>query len=291
LIKKVALTLSLIAFLLPAHRTTAHPAKHQHFKITQDKDKKLQNTLNNIIYKMHLDKIVKSNRLAITIVDITDPKPRMAGVNGNEMIYAASLPKIAILLAAFEKIESGGLSIHEVKPLLIKMIRNSSNSAATKVMNMVGEGYVNEVLTSNKYRLYDKNLNGGLWVGKKYDKEKAFRRDPLHNISHGATTFQIARFFNMLSKGELVSRKASKEMLAILSHPGIKHKFVKGLDGSGAVIFRKSGTWRKFHADGAIIKHSGKVYIAAAIIEDDNGGAILTKLIKKIDSAILNDKS
>jgi beta-lactamase class A len=44
----------------------------------------------------------------VVLVDITDHDcPRLAYANPNHMIYAASLPKIAMLLGAFERINRG----------------------------------------------------------------------------------------------------------------------------------------------------------------------------------------
>ena len=48
--------------------------------------------------------------MAISLVDLSDlGNAEFADVNGNEMMYAASLPKIAILLAAMDAIEKGEL--------------------------------------------------------------------------------------------------------------------------------------------------------------------------------------
>ena len=82
---------------------------------------------------------------------------------------------------------------------LTRMIRNSSNSAATEILQRVGMDYLAELLQSPRYRLYDPERNGGLWVGKAYGKTPAWKRDPLHNLSHGATALQVARF--LLSAG------------------------------------------------------------------------------------------
>ena len=41
----------------------------------------------------------------------------------------------------------------------------------------------------------------GLWVGKPYGKAAAYRRDPVAHLSHGATAFQVARFYFMLDRG------------------------------------------------------------------------------------------
>ncbi|MGB5749702.1 MAG: hypothetical protein WBM69_22190 [Desulfobacterales bacterium] len=54
--------------------------------------------------------LAKAKKVGIAIADITDPRrPRVAAVNGDLMLYAASLPKIAILLGAFVQIERGKL--------------------------------------------------------------------------------------------------------------------------------------------------------------------------------------
>jgi len=169
------------------------------------------------------------------------------------------------------------------------MIRYSSNEAASRAIQTVGFDYISKVLTSAKYRLYDPAQNGGLWLGKAYGGPSDYwKRDPLHSLSHGATTLQVARFFMMLEEGRLVSPEYSAEMKEILGNPGIHHKFVKGLDGTGSEIYRKSGTWSKYHADGALIKHGGKTYIAVALMEDQRGAEIFPRLIQKLDALIVN---
>jgi beta-lactamase class A len=48
---------------------------------------------------------VENKKAAFVVVDITDLQhPKVAGVNSDVMLYAASMPKIAILLGAFVKI-------------------------------------------------------------------------------------------------------------------------------------------------------------------------------------------
>src|SRR5687768_12048960 len=52
--------------------------------------------------------LAKNKTLNIGIVDMHDPlNARFAAINGNNMVYAASLPKIAVLLAGQEAIEQG----------------------------------------------------------------------------------------------------------------------------------------------------------------------------------------
>jgi len=253
-------------------------------------DQSLQKGLEASLTALNLGQAVRNKSLCVALVDITDPdSPRLASVNGNDMMYAASLPKIAILFGAFERIERGELTLtSDLREKLTRMIRNSSNQAATEMLNLVGKDYLARLLESPRYRLYDPTLNGGLWIGKDYGKSSAWKRDPLHNLSHGATAFQVARFYYLLETGNLVSPAMSREMKEILGQPAIHHKFVKGLEQAGrnAKIYRKSGTWQNFHADSGIIEHGGHRYIAVALAQDPAAEQWLSKLIVSLDDLI-----
>lgn len=258
--------------------------------LTETCDPRLQKALYQSLVSLNLDKAVKRKELSIVLVDITDPSfPRMAYVNPNEMMYAASLPKIAILLGAFERISDGKMTLDAAtRAKLVQMIRNSSNHAATEILNRVGKAYLAALLQSPRYRLYDPERNGGLWVGKEYSKSGTWKRDPLHNLSHGATALQVARFYYLLQTGRLVSPELSREMKTILGNPAIEHKFVKGLKSvhPESRIYRKSGTWRQYHSDSAIIEHDGRRYIAVALAKNPQGGKWLTDLIVAMDKLI-----
>ena len=277
-----------LGFSLAVQAVTPNPLVPP-LRATQDPG--LQAKLESRIRHLKLEAAVRRGQLAIALVDVTDPQhPSLAQVNGDDMVYAASLPKIAILLAAFERIHEGELELNtENRDLMVKMIRYSSNTAATELIQRVGRDYINKLLASPKYRLYDERYNGGLWVGKEYARGVAYKRDPLHNLSHGATAFQVARFYYLLETGQLVSPALSREMKQMLGDPGIHHKFVKGLMQSSpeAQIFRKSGTWRTWHADSAIVEHAGRTYIAVALAQSPAGGRWLTDLIGELDTIIL----
>ncbi len=254
-------------------------------------DPALQKALERLVADLDMDGAVHSKHLSVALVDITRPHaPRMATLNGDTMMYAASLPKIAILLGAFDRIQKGDLPFdRETKETLTRMIRNSSNSCATEMLNRVGKDYLADLLQSRRYRLYDPRFNGGLWVGKEYGKSPAFRRDPMYNLSHGATAIQTARFYYMLETGRLVSPELSRKMKKILGKPAICHKFVKGLTAErpGSKIFRKSGTWRSYHADSAIVERDGRKYIAVALAHRAGAGAEwFPRLIVGLDDLI-----
>jgi beta-lactamase class A len=253
-------------------------------------DPRLQKALAMHLSSLNLNQAAERKLLSVVLVDITDTSsPRMAYVNPNEMMYAASLPKIAILLGAFEKIANGEMALDdEILEKLKLMIRNSCNTAATEILHRVGMAYLAELLQSPRYRLYDPQKNGGLWVGKDYAKVPAWKRDPLHDLSHGATAFQVARFYYLLETGQLVSPEFSRLMKSILADPAIEHKFVKGLKEiqPDSEIYRKSGTWGPYHSDSAIVEHDGRRYIAVALANSAQGERWLQKLIVALDDII-----
>jgi len=280
---------------LRGHKAPSHKVANSekiHPLIRQQASPKMQRMLEHHIASLHLTGATHDGRLAVALVDVTNPTaPKMAQINGDEMMYAASMPKIAILLAAFERIADGKLPLNDsLRKTMTNMIRYSSNAAASEMIRKVGGDYINTVMASPKYKLYDPEHNGGLWVGKEYGHGHAFHRDPLHHLSHGATALQTARYYYMLETGQLVSPKLSHEMKGILSKSGISHKFVKGLEArhyGDLKMYRKSGTWRTYHADSALIEHGGRRYIAVALAKDPRGGEWMKKLIREMDSIIV----
>ena len=280
----MALLIVCLLAVFPAIAGTQYPELRDRF------DPDLQKGLERTLERLGLSSAVRRKHLSVALVDVTDlERPRLAAVNGDEMIYAASLPKIAILLGAFVEIERGDMVLDDsTRSALTDMIRVSSNSAATSMLRRVGKPRLAEILQSNRYRLYDPAFNGGLWVGKDYGKTPAWRRDPLHNLSHGATAIQTARFYYLLETNQLVSPDLSREMKEMLSKPAIRHKFVKGLEARpGARIFRKSGSWKRWHSDSALVERAGHKYIVVALAQHRKGGQWMSQLIGSMDDLIV----
>jgi beta-lactamase class A len=257
------------------------PAEPRTAELRDAGDPALQRGLERVVRDLGLDGEVRARRLSLAIVDVTDPSaPRLAMLNGDEMVYAASLPKVAILLGACVEAEAGRLPLDESRrAAMVNMIRHSSNEDATRVLRWVGEQRLLEILQSERFRFYESNGAGGLWVGKAYGGEGAYRRDPLRNLSHGATAYQVARLYHELATGRLLSPAFAEVMKDALSRPGIRHKFVKGLESRpGVTIYRKSGTWRDHHADSALVEHGRHRYVLVGLAEHAQGGDWLARL-------------
>lgn len=257
--------------------------------------------LHDAAFQSKLDRVITRNRkwsrlvangkMSIGLVDLRDPmNARFADINGEHMMYAASLPKIAILLAAMDALEKGEL---ERTPAITSdmklMISRSDNAASTRMMDRLGYEKIASVLQDPRYELYDPSHGGGLWVGKRYAKSGVRRPDPLAGISHGATATQVARYYYLLAYGQLVSRERSEEMLGILTDPALHHKFVNTLDtiAPRAQLFRKSGSWRTYHSDSVLVwGPEWRRYILVALIDDEDGEKILRQLVLEVDALL-----
>lgn len=235
--------------------------------------------------------LVRSKRMAVCVVDLNGDPPKFARVNGNQMMYAASLPKIAILLAVHAAFEDGSVQETDaIKKDLGDMIRVSDNHAATRMFDLVGMEKIQEVLRDPNNGLYDKSRGGGLWVGKRYAKDGPRKGDPLYGISHGATATQVCRFFYLLSSGRLINAQRSEQMLEYLVDPRLHHKFMSQIDERApmATVYRKSGTWRRWHADAVMVNGiRWRNYILVALVESENGEQAIRQLLPAMEELII----
>ncbi|MFD2100515.1 serine hydrolase [Flagellimonas iocasae] len=236
--------------------------------------------------------LISQKKMAIGIVDLSNPENvRFARINGNYMMYAASLPKIAILLSAMDAIEKGELlETAEVKKDMRLMISKSDNAASTRMIDRIGYAKIESVMTDPKYAFYDEDNGGGLWVGKRYGGGGDTNREPLKQLSHAASVTQVCRFYYLLANGKLVNEKRSKQMLNIMENPELHHKFVNTLDiiAPTARLFRKSGSWKTYHSDSILVwgRDSNRRYILVALVDDPDGEQIIRNLVKPVEKVL-----
>ncbi len=283
--KKLAFGLLLASAAAAAAETDWQPLYN---RVDPDLQKSLEQRLaQNPEWK----RLVARKKLAVGLVDLSGDTPRFARVNGNQMMYAASLPKIAILVAAYASFEDGSLAeTEEVHKDLGDMIRVSSNPAATRLIDRIGMKKIQAVLRDPKIGFYDEKRGGGLWVGKRYASAGPRVGDPMFNISHGATATQVCRFFYLLASGRLINEKRSAQMLEDLSDPRLHHKFVSQIEDRApdAELFRKSGTWKQWHSDAIMVRGSRwRDYILVGLVESENGEAVLRQLLPAVEELIV----
>ncbi len=256
----------------------------------------LQELLSQEISKNPLWKrLVKANKMSIGIVDLSDIENiEYAGINDEFMMYAASLPKIAILLAAMDAIENGTLKdTKEVRKDMRLMISKSNNAASTRMIDRVGYEQIEKVLRSDQLKLYDEEVGGGLWVGKRYAAGGRRYPEPLKGLSHAATARQVCSFYYQLAMGNLVSTERSEEMLEIMKDPALHHKFVNTLDkiAPKADLYRKSGSWKNWHSDSVLVWGPERKYILVALIDDSHGEQIVRDLVIPLEKAMKKSRA
>jgi beta-lactamase class A len=202
--------------------------------------------------------------------------------------YAASVPKIGILLAYFALRPAAVTNLSaETRRELGLMVKVSDNELAAKFSRELGLREIQQVL--NAHQLYDLNHGGGLWVGKHYGPGSERYGDPVGNNSHAATVRQLLRYFLWLELRQLISPVASRTMREIFESPEIPHannKFVKGLAGRDLQIIRKSGTWQDWRHDTAVVTGGGRHYILVALTRHPRGDDYLADLARAVDDLI-----
>lgn len=224
-----------------------------------------------------------SDDVAVGVLDLV--KLRLAMIHPDRIEYAASVPKIGILLAYFQLHPEAATDLdpatqHE----LALMIKVSSNEMAAKYSQQMGLKTIQDIL--NKQGFYEPERGGGIWVGKHYDIATERYPDPVGDHSHAATVRQLLHYYLLLEQERLVSPQASRKMREIFASPGIPHhdnKFVKGLDGRDIEIIRKSGTWENWLHDAAVITGPGRHYILVALTEHPRGDDYLVELARAVD--------
>ncbi|MCA9740994.1 MAG: serine hydrolase [Deferribacteres bacterium] len=235
--------------------------------------------------------LITRKKMAVGLVDISNPaKVKYARVNGPVMMYAASLPKLAILLAANQALEDGVLiATPEINHDMRIMISKSNNAAATRMIDRIGMERIQAVLKDPRYQLYDRERGGGLWIGRRYSKQSKRIPEPILGLSHAATVTQVCRFYYLLAMGKLVSRERCSEMLESLRDPEINHKFVNSLHEivPDATLYRKSGTWQNWHSDSVLVwGPNWRRYIVVGLIEAPDGEQILRDLIPAVEEVL-----
>ena len=216
-------------------------------------------------------------------------RSRSAMVRGGELYYAASVPKIGILLAYFHLNPGAAADLpSEIRRDLGLMIKASSNEAASRFSRSLGLTNIQQVLSSHGF--YDVCQGGGLWMGKHYGEDGARVVDPVGGHSHAATVRQLVRFYALLEQGKLLSPEVCRVMREIFESPDIPQdqiKFVSGLSGRSVQVIRKWGSWEDWLHDTAVITGPGRHYVLIGLTHHPRGDEYLAELARAVDDLLL----
>ncbi len=249
-------------------------------------DSMLQNKIESIDANLRAKYSMTTRQTAVGVLDLKTL--RLAMVRPDQIDYAASVPKIGILLAYFQLHPEAATNLDaQTRRELGLMIKISDNEMAAKYSQQLGLKSIQQVLDS--YRLYDAQYGGGIWVGKHYGKGEERIGDPIANHSHAATVRQLLRYYLLLEQGKLASPGASRTMREIFASPDIAHlddKFVRGLAGRDVQILRKSGWWEDWFHDTAIVTGGGRHYIVVAMTHHPRGDEYLVEFARAVDDVL-----
>lgn len=216
--------------------------------------------------------------------------PRLAMIHPDQIEYAASIAKIGILLAYFQKHPEAVTNLDPVtRHELGLMIKASSNEMAAKYSRELGLREIQQVL--NSYGFYEAARGGGIWVGKHYGPNSERIGDPVADHSHAATVRQLLRYYLLLEQGKLVSPAASKTMREIFASPDVPHddfKFVHALaDRPEVSLLRKWGSWEDWLHDSAVISGPRRHYVLVGLTHHPKGDEYLVDLARAVDDLMI----
>lgn len=262
---------------------TTQPSTNYILDFTTPVDPALQSKLEKIDTDLRAKFGMTPAHTAIGLYDLLTG--RVAMLNPDREIYAASVAKVGILLAYFQLRPEAATNLDPTtKHELGLMAKASSNEMASKFSHQLTLPAIQKVL--GDYHFYDKDHGGGIWVGKHYGKDAEKHMSPVGDNSHAATVRQLLRYYLMLEQGQLVSPQACETMKQIFASPDIPFddiKFVKGLKGRDVTFYRKWGTWENWLHDTAVVTGPARHYILVALTEHPQGDAYLEQLAPTVD--------
>lgn len=228
---------------------------------------------------------LKSNQLAVTLVDVKEPtRPVRASYRGEVQIYPASVVKLFYLVAAHRWLEDGKLQdTPELRRAMSDMIVESYNEATHYIIDLLTDTTSGPELSEAEIDLwFDKrnavnryfssvgytniNANKKPWCEGPYGRESQSIRkhQPNRNM---LTTEATARLLTEIVTGQAVTAKRSAEMLALMkrdpfkkieegSEPDQGNAFT-GLalrDRPGAKLWSKAGWTSQTRHDAAYVE-------------------------------------
>ncbi|HEX8407546.1 MAG TPA: serine hydrolase [Thermoanaerobaculia bacterium] len=272
--------------LLLAACSTATPPAMLTLDYDTPTDPALQAKLESIDAALRDRYAMTTEQTAAGVLDLQSG--RVAMIHPDRIEYAASVPKLGILLAYFQLHPEAATKVDpQTRQELGLMAKASSNEMAAKFSRAMGLREVQRVIES--YGFYDAARGGGIWVGKHYGPNSERIGDPVADHSHAATVRQLLRFYLLMDQGKLVSPEASRTMRDLLASPAIPHddiKFVKALKGRNVDIVRKWGSWENWLHDSALITGPDRRYVLVALTRHEKGDEYLVDLATAVDDAM-----
>jgi beta-lactamase class A len=235
--------------------------------------------------------------------------PRLA-INSTDRFHAASTMKVPIMIELFRQAEARRLRLDDTivvtnqfhsivdgtpyelsasedsdgeiykaigRPMTLRalceaMITVSSNLAANNLIERLG--------AKNIQATVDRLGARGMQVLRGVEDQKAFDK----GMNNTTDAEGLAVLLLALARGEVVSRAASAEMVAILK----RQKFNDGIPAgvpAGVDVAHKTGTITKIHHDAGIV-YAARPYVLVVLVRGIQDQKVSAKLIAEISSIV-----
>lgn len=235
---------------------------------------------------------------SIVIRDLRRPSLEVVH-NDNELFPAASLIKLPILAVSMNAVREGKVKLNDVivirrgdiaggsgllkrlrlpisitfKKLLYLMITESDNTAANKVIDILGYDYINGVFKGL-------GLNKTALVRPMMDFSQ--RKKGFDNFT---TTYEIASLLEKIYSFNLIDKKSSMFMLALLKRQTMKDRIPRYLP-YGVIVAHKTGLERGVVHDAGIIFSGRGDFIICVLTKDVRNYGKAKKFIAYISYAV-----
>lgn len=256
-----------------------------------------------------------TEQISFAVIDITNGKAELGGVNFDNFVYPASVYKMYAGAALLKKCYQGKYNLYEnyittfpnvvdktreiksdprplledgdtvtVHYLLDLMITRSDNTAANCVIDLANRDFINDMML-------EYNWNGSE-VTRKYLSRKY--EDPGYEKIRGTETCALhaADFMYKIANNGLVNPWVSQQMKILLGGQLDKSKLASGLP-KDAVMYHKTGWWSYWTNDVGIVD-DGKIQYIIALFTPITEEEVLTKFAevsKKVYELILSRNS
>jgi beta-lactamase class A len=232
-------------------------------------------------------------RVGIYIKDLETGK--VWEYNADRLFPSASLVKVPIMAAVFEKIKLGAITLDtqikltrrdrvggsgslkwvrdgtslSVMEIIYKMITESDNTATRMLIDYVGMDYLEG--NFRKLGLVQTNIcQDGMSLASGRVKNDNF-----------TTPREMAGLMERIYKGELVNREASEFMLDVLKHNKSRSRLRKGLP-LGWEIGHKTGLLRRACHDAGIVFSPRGDYVIAVLTSESPNYTVAKNFISKV---------
>lgn len=224
-------------------------------------------------------------------------------INSDKEVSSASMIKIFIMAEAYNQINKdkfmeqkivnicdenivGGsliknLSVYgySIKDLLFLMMNLSDNTATNQIIDILKMENINNFITMQ-------GLKNTVINRKMMDFEK--KKQGFDNIT---SVRDIANILKKIYYKDLISKKASNEMLNIMKKQMDNRMITRNIDESKAKIYHKTGNLPFINHDGAIVSLKNADYIFVMFTWDGFDNIYGRKIIGEVSEKIYNDFS